>query len=178
MQSVTFRETLRMFVLSVVLGMVGGLGILVWLSILSGMNAPHPLVLATTALAETATGKALVIGGSIAVMAWGHVLLQWVGGRDSKQAEVKLMAVEESEVDPQEQPLEEEEKEDQEQATVKLTDSFAQAIVDAVELKEQETGKSLKDLGLSFWIGHPAGRGNGHVSVSALAVETMVYPRV
>ncbi len=52
----------------------------------------------------------------------------------------------------QAQLAEEEDREKQEQATAKIRDSFSEAIRETIGQVEQETGESLKSVGLGIWV--------------------------
>lgn len=69
------------------------------------------------------------------------------------------------------------EKERQEKAIAEVRDTFANAIVQAVQGAEKATGKALRDIGLGIWVAYPAGSENGHMAVSALAVGEDGLPK-
>ena len=69
------------------------------------------------------------------------------------------------------------EKERQEKAIAEVRDTFANAIVQAVQGAEKATGTALRDIGLGIWVAYPAGSENGHMSVSALAVGEDGLPK-
>ena len=92
----------------------------------------------------------------------------------------KLETLQEKLAKLQEQVVKEELKVKEDAAIVVVRDSFSTAIMAAVAATEQETGKSLREIGLGIWIAYPDGDGdgdNGKVSVSALAVGTDGLPK-
>ncbi len=89
----------------------------------------------------------------------------------------KLETLQEKLAKPQADIQAESEKERQEKAIAEVRDTFANAIVQAVQGAEKSTGTSLRDIGLGIWVAYPAGSENGNMSVSALAVGEDGLPK-
>jgi hypothetical protein len=69
-------------------------------------------------------------------------------------------------------------REAQEAAATRIRDSFTQAIRDTVARVEQETGESLKAIGLGIWVAYPVDSAQESVlNVSALAVGLDGFPK-
>lgn len=78
----------------------------------------------------------------------------------------------------QAQIAEEEQREHQEAATAKIRDSFTEAIREIVARVEQETGDSLKAIGLGIWLAYPVDSSQeSTLNVSALAVGLDGLPK-